>query len=151
MKNLMLLMAGLAVGLATAANTRAQPYSIDWFKVAGGGGTSSGGGYSVSGTIGQADANQKPLTGATYSLVGGFWSLYALPAPGGPPLRIFLSDPNTAVIAWPAPSAGWALMQNTNVASGKWASVTNTVYVMGSENQVFIRYPAGACYYRLSR
>ena len=39
-----------------------QPYSIDWHKVAGGGGTSTGSFYSMSGTIGQADASG-PMTG----------------------------------------------------------------------------------------
>ena len=34
----------------------AQQYSIDWYKIAGGGGTSTGGTYAVSGTIGQHDA-----------------------------------------------------------------------------------------------
>jgi hypothetical protein len=34
----------------------AQSYSIDWYKVAGGGGVSTGGVYSVSGTIGQPEA-----------------------------------------------------------------------------------------------
>lgn len=34
----------------------AQSYSIDWFTIDGGGGTSTGGVYSVSGTIGQPDA-----------------------------------------------------------------------------------------------
>ena len=39
-----------------------QQYSINWFKVAGGGGTSAGGAYQVSGTIGQPDAGG-PMTG----------------------------------------------------------------------------------------
>ena len=34
----------------------AQAYSIDWYKIAGGGGTSTDGTYPVSGTIGQPDA-----------------------------------------------------------------------------------------------
>ena len=42
--------------LPVASGVRAQSYSIDWFKIAGGGGTSTGGVYSVSGTIGQHDA-----------------------------------------------------------------------------------------------
>ena len=33
-----------------------QNYSIDWFTIDGGGGTSTGGVYAVSGTIGQPDA-----------------------------------------------------------------------------------------------
>ena len=66
----------------------AQSYSINWYKVAGGGGASTGGVYSVSGTIGQHDAGQ-PITGGTYSLTGGFWSLIAVvQTPGAPTLYI---------------------------------------------------------------
>jgi hypothetical protein len=35
----------------------AQSYLIDWYKVAGGGGTSTGSVYAISGTIGQPDAS----------------------------------------------------------------------------------------------
>jgi hypothetical protein len=49
-----------------------QTYSIDWFTIDGGGGTSTGGVYGVSGTIGQPDASAQPMTG------GGFWSLFAV-------------------------------------------------------------------------
>src|ERR1035441_2541629 len=35
---------------------RAQNYTVDWYKVSGGGGTSSGAQYTVTGTIGQHDA-----------------------------------------------------------------------------------------------
>ena len=54
----------------------AQSFSVDWFKVAGGGGTSTGGVFTVSGTFGQADAGG-PMNGPGYSATGGFWSLYA--------------------------------------------------------------------------
>ena len=37
----------------------AQSYQIDWFTIDGGGGTSTGGVYSVSGTIGQPDAGDE--------------------------------------------------------------------------------------------
>jgi len=39
----------------------AQPYSIDWYTIDGGGGVSSGGTYSLSGIIGQPDASQLVL------------------------------------------------------------------------------------------
>jgi hypothetical protein len=45
--------------------------SIPWWTVDGGGGTSSGTGYSLSGTIGQTDAGA--MAGGNYSLAGGFW------------------------------------------------------------------------------
>ena len=44
----------------------AQTYSIDWSTIDGGGGTSTGGVYSVSGTIGQPDAGG-PMTNGQYS------------------------------------------------------------------------------------
>ena len=46
----------LAAAFAFNAAGFAQSYSIDWFKVSGGGGASTGGIYSVGGTIGQHDA-----------------------------------------------------------------------------------------------
>src|SRR5207237_460684 len=48
----------------------------------GGGGTSTGGGYSLSGTIGQPDASSftSPMSGGNYSLVGGFWQPTCCPA-----------------------------------------------------------------------
>jgi hypothetical protein len=117
-----------------------QQYSIDWFTIDGGGGTSTGGVYSVSGTIGQPDASGT-MTGGNYCVVGGFWSLFAVQTPGAPTLRIFLTTTNTAVVAWLAPSTGYSLQQNTNLVTTNWSGVTNAVNVVGSENQVIISPP----------
>ena len=51
-------------GLILPALSFAQQYSIDWYKIAGGGGTSTGGTYAVSGTIGQHDAGGPMTVGA---------------------------------------------------------------------------------------
>ena len=92
----------------------AQQYSIDWYKVAGGGGTSTGGTYSVSGTIGQHDAGG-PMTGGNYSLTGGFWALISVvQTPGAPTLYISHSG-NTVTVYWQNVS-GWTLQQNSNLA-----------------------------------
>src|SRR3954462_12075701 len=104
----------------SADSLRAQTYSIDWYKISGGGGTSSNGQYTVSGTIGQHDAGG-PMTGGNFSLTSGFWSLLSVvQTPGSPTLRIFLTSSNTAVIAWPAPSTGFSLQANTNVGTTNW-------------------------------
>ena len=58
----------LAVCLFTF-NTHAQSYTIDWYKIAGGGGTSTNGSYSANGTIGQPDASGA-MTGGGYSMTG---------------------------------------------------------------------------------
>lgn len=52
------------------SNTRSLAFS--WWTVDGGGGTSSGEGYSLSGTTGQADAGPV-LSAGGYRLAGGFW------------------------------------------------------------------------------
>jgi hypothetical protein len=51
-----LLILGTLCLMMFSVTVNAQPYSVDWHKVSGGGGTSTGGGFSISGTIGQHDA-----------------------------------------------------------------------------------------------
>src|ERR1035438_7237918 len=102
MKRLFLLLSLLVPSISFAQN-----YSIDWFKVAGGGGTSSNGQYSVSGTIGQPDAGG-PMTGGNYSLTGGFWSLFAMQTPGAPLLTITRAG-NLAIVSWDSSTTGWTL------------------------------------------
>ena len=61
-----------SAGDASAA-TASATYAIDWYTIDGGGASPSGGGqYALGGTIGQADAGT--LTGAPYTLAGGFWA-----------------------------------------------------------------------------
>ena len=50
-------------------------FEVSWFTVDGGGGTSSGGDFVLSGTIGQPDAGD--LSGGDFVLRGGFWQLAA--------------------------------------------------------------------------
>lgn len=47
-------------------------YDLSWHTVDGGGGTSSGGTYTLTGTIGQPDAAYSE--GEQYELLGGFWT-----------------------------------------------------------------------------
>src|SRR6266704_1784355 len=137
------------VTLAFVSGARAQNYSIDWFTIDGGGGTSTGGVYSVSGTIGQPDAGH--MSGGNYTIDGGFWGIIAaIQTPGSPLLRVVLSSTNTVVVAWPAPSTGFSLQQNPTVGTTNWSGVTNGVFVVGSENQVIISPPVGNRFYRLN-
>lgn len=47
-------------------------FELTWSTIESGGSTfSTGGGYTLAGTIGQTDAGQ--LQGGSYQLVGGFW------------------------------------------------------------------------------
>lgn len=61
-------------GAATAQEGPTPEYSINWYTFDGGGGNSSGGAFSLTGTIGQHDASTEEATGGTFSLTGGFWN-----------------------------------------------------------------------------
>ena len=126
----------------------AQPYAIDWYKVAGGGGTSTGGVYAVSGTIGQHDAGG-PMIGGNFSLTGGFWALYAVQTPGAPVLSIKLTTTNTAQVYWPSPSAGYNLQVNTNLVATNWVTPAETVTDNGTIKYIIVNPPAGNRYFRL--
>jgi hypothetical protein len=96
--------------LAALASARAQSYSIDWFTIDGGGGTSTGGVYSVSGTIGQPDAGT--LSGGSYSLVGGFWGGVVLVQQAGAPTLFVNNLQNGSVkINWLPNTAGFVLQE----------------------------------------
>ena len=139
----------LLAGLISSAS--AQSYSIDWYKIAGGGGSSTGGQYVVSGTIGQHDAGG-PMTGGNYSLVGGFWSIVAaIQTPGAPLLTVTLTSTNTVVITWPAPSTGFVLQQNNDLKTSLWGNVNATVNVVNGQNQVIVSPPIGNAFYRLKQ
>ena len=88
-------------------------YSIDWSTTDGGGGTSTGGVYTVSGTIGQPDAGT--ISGGTYTVSGGFWGIAAVQTPGAPYLWATLTPTNTALIWWAVSPTSWRLQATTNL------------------------------------
>jgi len=135
--------------LIVISSAHAQSFSIDWFTIDAGGGTSTGGVYSISGTIGQPDAGT--ISGGSYSLTGGFWSLLSVvQIPGAPLLSIVLTATNTALISWPSSSTGFTLQQNTNsVGSPNWSNVTATPSDNGTIKYIIVNPPAGNRFYRL--
>jgi len=132
----------------TTCRVASQSYSIDWYKVAGGGGTSTGGGYSLSGTIGQHDGSS-PITGGNYSLVGGFWSLYAVQIPGAPLLKINRTSTNTVLVSWTYPSSGFSLQQNTSLGNTNWIATPESVTNNGTVNYIIVTAPTANRFYRL--
>lgn len=140
----------LPLALLVSIAGLAQSYSIDWSTIDGGGGTSTGGVYSVSGTIGQPDAGG-PMTGGNYSLTGGFWSLLSVVQTlGSPLLQILFTSTNTAMISWPSPSSGFTLQQNTNgIGTLNWSNATASVQDNGTIKYIVVDPPTGNRFYRL--
>jgi hypothetical protein len=134
----------LMFGLLIPSLGIAQNYSIDWYKVAGGGGTSTGGTYQVSGTMGQPDAGG-PMTGGNYSMTGGFWALIsAVQTPGAPTLTITYSG-NQAIVSWDSLVTGWTLQTNNNLSAGVWGNYLGPVVNNGVTNSP----PKGNVFFRL--
>lgn len=134
-------------GLLAAGSGWAQQYSIDWYKIAGGGGTSTGGVYSVSGTIGQHDAGT-PMTGGNYSLTGGFWALISVVQTAGAPTLFIGHSGNGVTVYWQSVS-GWNLHQVSDLsASGVWPA-SGGVTTSNGTNYLNVVSPAGNVFFRL--
>jgi hypothetical protein len=125
-------------------SARAQNYSIDWFTIDGGGGTSSGGPYTLSGTIGQPDAGT--LSGGTYALEGGFWGAFAVQVPGAPTLLIVPTGLGLATISWHPNTHGFVLQMNNTVDNpAGWSDAPS-----GSVNPTTVN-ASGTKFYRLRK
>ena len=72
MKRRLLLTALTGLLLLSSFAVARNGYELSWWTVDGGGGTLSNGSYSLSGTVGQAEAGAA-LEEDAYTLIGGYW------------------------------------------------------------------------------
>jgi hypothetical protein len=137
----------LTVLASSTALAALGQYSIDWYKIAGGGGASTGAAYQVSGTIGQHDAGG-PMSGGAYSVTGGFWSLIApVQTPGAPTLYISRAG-NAVTVYWQAVS-GWNLHQDNNLANTNGWPASGGVTTSGGTNYLTVTPTTGNWFFRL--
>jgi hypothetical protein len=143
------------IGLLLPAICHAQIYSINWYKVAGGGGSSAGTNgstvYALSGTIGQQDASTA-MTGGSYALTGGFWSLVSvIQTPGVPNLTVTHVG-NSVIVSWPN-TGNYTLQQNGTLAQQSAWAATGYAVVTNSpagSNSITITPPVGSVFFRLT-
>jgi len=124
-------------------------YSIDWYTVGGGGGACSGGVYSLSGTIGQADAGT--MSGGAFTLTGGFWSIIAaVQTPGAPCLSLARTSTNTMLVRWPLSAANWILQATPSLsATCVWTYLPPPYPTDGTNCYLIERILPGNRFYRL--
>lgn len=134
----------IAIVWSGALCVSAEDFSIDWYTVDGGGGTSTGSVFSVSGTIGQPDASTTTMTGGAYSLTGGFWALYAVQTPGAPRLHIVPAGPGQATISWEPDSPKWVLQESLSLSTTNWVDSPS-----GSTNPIVVPAALPTTFYRL--
>jgi hypothetical protein len=119
-------------------------HAIDWFTVDGGGGASSGGSFTLTGTIGQPDAGK--MTGGSYMLEGGFWpGVVVLSIGEAPTLFIQLSGVNV-IVSWSPTTPGFSLEQSSTLLPLSWGAAPS-----GGANPATIPLSTATRFYRLHK
>ena len=128
----------------------AQSYSIDWHKIAGGGGTGEGGNFTLNGTIGQHDAGGG-ATNNQLTVTGGYWSMVnVVQTIGLPNLLIVVSGNGKVEVSWPN-TGSYTLEQNTNLGNGAWSTTAFPITTANGTNSISISAPAGNLFFRLKQ
>ena len=145
-----ILVAAMAVQMAltsyTALAQSGGGFDLSWSKVAGGGGTSTGGVYAVSGTVGQHDAGG-PMTNGVYSVTGGYWALpIAVQTTNAPTLAIIPAAPGWATISWTPPTSCFVLQQTTSLSPSNWTDSPS-----GATNPITVPAVPPSKFYRLNK
>jgi hypothetical protein len=146
----------LAIAIASmtlvfSGTVRAQSYSINWYAIGGGGGSSSGTtgstNYTLTGTIGQPAT--ATMAGGAYSVTGGFWSIIAAVQTAGAPLLSIVKSGTQAVISWSSPATGFVLQQSSTLLPTSWAN--SSVVLTTNNGTISATVPAtsGFEYFRL--
>mgnify|MGYP000963274143 CR=1 FL=1 len=141
----------LIVGLLGMHSIAAQEYEIPVSVISGGAGVSSGGIYSLRGTVGQPDAGR--MSGGAFALEGGFWAVVAGARVPEAPLLSITRQAETIVMSWPVSAEGFVLEETAAllVPAPAWIPVTLPVRTNATEVSVTVALPVGTRFYRLVR
>lgn len=134
---------------STAAS--AQPFAIDWYSMDGGGGVSSGGSFTVSGTLGQPDGAR--VTGGGFALEGGFQSAFvAVQSIGAPRLEI-LRVGNNVEITWADTGAAEFFLQRSFSLgpAASWVDEDVDPSLVDGVNRVTLSLVPGFHFFRLRK
>jgi hypothetical protein len=136
--------------VVTDSDLNAQNYSIPWHSFDGGGGTSTGGVYSIRGSIGEPDA-ARSMSGGSYSLAGGFWSIFsAIQTPSAPTLQISSAPAGRVVFSWAVDSSWRVLEQTADLHTAFWNKVSASLVVADGANRVTLPMSPANRFFRLS-
>lgn len=143
----------LAVLLALApCLASGQSFEIVQSTIDAGGGTSAGGEFSLTGTIGQPDTGNS--AGGNFGMAGGFWEyIITIQTPGAPQLSISRDVLSGGItVSWTLPDDGWVLDQSNSLgaAPAPWLLVPQVSY-QNTATHRFVVFPAPGAfgYFRL--
>ena len=136
--------------LAATAASGQPSYTIDWWKIAGGGGLSTGGTYTAGGSIGQSDV--AAASGGNFTVVSGFWGMVAtVQTSNAPLLSMTRTITNTIMLSWPSASPGWGPRHTFDLGTANWVTPPEAVGDDGTNRFIIIGPPAGNRFFRLSK
>lgn len=140
----------LVASVLSSLGQSGGPFELQWSTLDGGGGTSGGGRFALSGTIGQPDAGT--LAGGPFKLEGGFWSgVTLLQSPGAPVLKIKFIGGGLAVLSWPVGVTGFALEETSTVGSAVWTATPQSVVDTAAEHTITVPASGVTKCYRLKK
>ena len=132
------------LALTAISSSVSAQFSVGWFSIGAGGGTSTGGVFSARGTIGQPTAGAK-MTNGQFSATGGFLATpIAVQTPGAPTLNIVPASPGQVTISWSPGTSGFVLQEAPSLSPTNWVSAPT-----GTTNPVVVPATAPAKFYRL--
>jgi hypothetical protein len=118
-------------GLASFLSMALASFNVPWQTWDGGGGVSSAvvgaATWTVTGTIGQADAHASSSAASSFTISDGYWAA-VVPAANGPTLTINKSGLN-AIVSWGADAVGYQLQQSPDLLG--WSAVGNVITAAG--------------------
>lgn len=139
----------LTLGLLLPPLTFAQTYSVDWYKISGGGGTSTNAQYSIDGTVGQPDASDA-MTNSQYSLIGGYWAIIQVVQTPGLPRLTLTRNATAFSISWPATNSV-TLQQNWSITNhAGWTASGLTINTASNMSSVTFTQVTGPLFFRLT-
>ena len=137
------MMKSLILSMGLVSGAMAQTYSVQSRTVDSGGGESSGGGYTIRGTVGQPEASGISV-GRNYLIVAGFWGgrVGIVKVPGAPQLSLFKLVDGKARLSWSSPEGEeWFLETAGTPKEGEWKEVEKAAspfdFVPGEKRQFF--------------
>lgn len=126
----------LAIALAPVCQIHAsQGYALDWFSLEAGDRTSSGGSYSVAGTIGTVDVGR--TSGGSFSVESG---VFYVATERVPLLSLALTN-RVATLYWPRSFGGFVLEQTPTLQASPlpWSKVTSSY--LTNETHISVNVP----------
>ena len=91
------------------------------------------------------------MTGGSYSLTGGFWSLISVVQTAGLPDLTVTHVGNSVIVSWPN-TGSYTLQQNVNLAvPAGWAASLYSITTSDGTNSITVTPPTGNLFFRLKQ